>query len=122
MNNTTNTKRGAPTKAVKWPAVPFTLTLLTTVNAEGNAQSKGALYQKVKKGVVDGSIIQLTPATVAKGKGRRAEVFVLKEYFDPTSHNVLVKITPEMEAIAARLRAATPVLVSATFTSADFKG
>lgn len=123
MNENTNTHRGAPAKTVKWPKVPFTLALLTAVNAEANPQSAAALHNKVKKGVVDGTIIQLVPTATTKGKGRKPELFVMKEYFVPGTHQVFVKVAkvnPEVDAIAARLRAATPILTSATFTADDF--
>jgi hypothetical protein len=121
MNSTTNKHRGAPAKPVKWPKVPYTLALLASVNAEANSQSKGALYNKVKKG----AIIPLVPTAAIKGKGRKPELFVMKEYFVSGTHQVLVKVAkvnPEVDAIAVRLRAATPVLTSATFTADDFKG
>ena len=72
---------GAPSKAVKWPTTPFTMSVL--YNRNKRTQCELSLRTKVNIGLDAGEIFPLTPKKQPKGSvGRPKAVYVLKDYFD----------------------------------------
>jgi hypothetical protein len=103
---------GAPPKSVKWPKGPFTMAKLFNQNSKGgNGQCELSLRTKVADGVADGSILTLMTKKQPGGAvGRPKSVFVRKENFIPSKHelapktisklNRTVSVTPAPAAVA----------------------
>jgi hypothetical protein len=79
-------KIGAPPKATKFPASPFTMERLMEMNSKGaNRQCSLTLRKKISEGLEAGTIVALMPRKQPKGAvGRPKSVFVLKGNFDPS--------------------------------------
>lgn len=99
---------GAPPKKTSWPNRPFTMATLFSRNKN---QCELSLRNKVDAGVLAGTILALLPKKQAGGKvGRPKSVFVLKQYFVPSKHelapktvaklNRTVSVTPAPAAVA----------------------
>jgi hypothetical protein len=79
-------KVGAPPKSTFFPRGTFTMESLFNQNKN---QCELSLRTKVDDKIADGSLIALKPKKQAGGKvGRPKSVFVLKENFDSTKHEV----------------------------------
>ena len=110
---------GAPPKKVSWPRGAFVMATLFARNSKGgNAQCELSLRNKVDEKLADGSLLALKPKKQAGGKvGRPKSVFVLKEHYMPSKHELApstVKRIVSTMTVATAPVATAPVTVAAS--------
>ena len=113
---------GAPPKTVNWPRTSFTMAALFSRNSKGgNAQCELSLRNKVDAGVANGTILALLPKKQPGGKvGRPKSMFVLKQFYVPSKHELSAKsiavLRPQATAAPAPVATPPPFVVAAVVT------
>ena len=107
---------GAPPKKVSWPRGAFVMATLFARNSKGgNAQCELSLRNKVDEKLADGSLLALKPKKQAGGKvGRPKSVFVLKEHYMPSKHELAPSTVKRI--VSTMAVATAPVTVAASPT------